>query len=561
MQLLNTIYKSDESLKSFITEHDMNKAKAIFVQIFSAVIDEEYCKNLAALIKAELPHAYILGTTAGGVIVEGKVLDHESVISFSLFENTSLRYEFFSFDEESNVLDRIENELLVEDTKAMVIVSDGLKSESESFLKSLYERRHDIIIAGGRASDYEFKKTFVFNEEKTTENGCIVCTFSGEDLHANSDYILKWTPVGKDMVVTKAEGPIVYEIDHMPIIDVYRKYLGDDIAKDLPASCMPFPLILHKGGVLVARDPIGVLEEENALVFAGYFEEGDIVRFSFANIEELTDNLEEVFYALNQVPVEGIYIYSCAARKALLKDKIASEFNILQSLAPASGFFTFGEYFSSSDIAELLNVTTTFLFLSETHEMEPKELQTKVESDFDPIRKALTHLVKVTSVELEKLSTKDTLTQLYNRTEYLRVIKRKIVSAKRYGEPFGLILIDIDFFKKINDTYGHDVGDMVLRKFAKVIVSSVREDDFVARWGGEEFTILTGKIDEKGLVCLIEKLQKKIKEENFDPVSQLTASFGATIYRDGDKFEEIFKRADEALYYAKTHGRDRYEIR
>jgi len=559
MKVYNTLYKGEKSLKKFIAKNHIKRAKALFVQIFSGVIDEEYCLGLAAFIKKELPHAKILGTTAGGVISEGIMYEHESAISFSLFDKTHLECQLFSFARD-DVLASIEKELIFQDTKAMVIVSDGLVSDAETFLKQLYEKNSDIVIAGGRASDYEFEKTFVFNDQESSENGCIVCSFSGDSFYANSDYMLKWTPVGKDMVVTKAKGSTLYEIDNMPVIEVYRKYLGDDIVKDLPSSCMPFPLILYRDGVLVARDPISVKKDENALVFAGLFEEGDIVRFSFANIEELTDNLEDIFNNLNAMPVEGVYIYSCSARKALLQEKLVSELNVLESLAPTSGFFTFGEYFSSGKIAELLNVTTTFLLLSESNTIEHKKLKGRIDSDFDPIRKALTHLVKVTSSELENLSTHDTLTKLYNRSEYLRVIKRKITSAKRYHESFGLILIDIDLFKSVNDNYGHDVGDIILRRFAKVLLYSVREDDFVARWGGEEFIIITGKIEKKGLQRLLEKLQRRIKEADFTPLEGITASFGATLYKEGDTYEELFKRVDHALYRAKSGGRDRYEI-
>jgi diguanylate cyclase (GGDEF)-like protein len=559
MKLYNTLYKGEDSLKKFIQEQEMLSAEALFVQIFSGVIEESYCMHLASLIKEQLPHAKILGSTAGGVISEGIMYEHETVISFSLFDTTHLECEFFSF-ESDNVIERIEKELIFEDTQAMVIVSDGLISDAESFLKELYSRNSGLVIAGGRASDYNFEKTFVFNENETSENACIVCSFSGDALHANSDYMLKWTPVGQEMLVTKAKGSVLYEIDGMPILDVYKKYLGDDIVKDLPSSCMPFPLIVHRDGVLVARDPISVVDDNKALKFAGLFEEGDVVRFSFANIEELTDNLEAVFNELNKIPVEGVYIYSCTARKALLQEKLISELNVLESLAPTVGFFTFGEYFSSAKIAELLNVTTTFLMLSENSTNGEKVLRGNIDTEFDPIRKALTHLVKVTSTELENLSTHDTLTQLYNRSEYLRVIKRKVTSAKRYKETFGLILIDIDLFKYVNDTYGHDVGDVILRKFAKVLVGSVRADDFVARWGGEEFIIITGQIDQRGLIRLLEKLQKRVKEENFEPLPQLTASFGATLYREGDSYEELFKRVDRALYRAKESGRDRFII-
>jgi len=559
MKLYNTLYKGEDSLKKFIQEQEMRSAEAIFVQIFSGVIEETYCMHLASFIKEQLPHAKILGSTAGGVISEGIMYEHETVISFSLFDKTRIACDFFSFSSD-DVLDRIERELITQDTKAMVIVSDGLISDAESFLKELYSRNSGLVIAGGRASDYNFEKTFVFNENETSENACIVCSFSGDALHANSDYMLKWTPVGQEMLVTKAKGSVLYEIDGMPVLDVYKKYLGDDIVKDLPSSCMPFPLIVHRDGVLVARDPISVVDDNKALKFAGLFEEGDVVRFSFANIEELTDNLEVVFNELNKIPVEGVYIYSCTARKALLQEKLISELNVLESLAPTAGFFTFGEYFSSGKIAELLNVTTTFLLLSENEKIDIKELRGSLKTEFDPIRKALTHLVKVTSKELENISTHDTLTQLYNRSEYLRVIKRKVKSAKRYGDTFGLILIDIDFFKSVNDTYGHDVGDLILRKFAQVLLHSVREDDFVARWGGEEFIIITGKIDEKGLKRLLEKLQSKIKAEDFAPLNELTASFGATLYHENDNYEDLFKRVDNALYKAKESGRDCFVI-
>jgi len=559
MKLFNTLYKSEKSLKDFIVKHHIEEAKAIFVQIFTAKVDKEYCLDLAKYIKTLLPQAKILGATAGGVISKGITYNNESAISFSLFNNTELLCDFFSFEEE-DVVSRIEKELIVSDTKAMVIVSDGLKSNAESFLKQLYERHREIIIAGGRASDNSFEKTFVFNENSISDNACIVCSFCNETLQTNSDYLLKWTPVGKDMLVTKATGPVLYEIDNMPIIEVYRKYLGDDIVKDLPSSCMPFPLILHKDGVLVARDPIAVSEDGLALVFAGVFEEGDIVRFSFANIEELADNLDDVFHRLNELPVEGVYVYSCVARKALLEEKILGELNVLESLAPTSGFFTFGEYFSSGKIAELLNVTTTFLLLSESKKVVKKELKEKIDIEFDPIRKALTHLIKVTSKELENLSTHDVLTQLYNRSEYLRVIKRKVVSAQRYKEKFALILVDIDFFKQVNDNYGHDVGDNVLQRFAKVLSRYVRKDDFLARWGGEEFIIITEKITDEGLKRLLKKLQEKIHSADFNPLPRLTASFGATIYKDGDDYEELFKRVDNALYHAKASGRDCYII-
>ncbi|WP_457745124.1 FIST C-terminal domain-containing protein [Sulfurimonas sp.] len=142
------------------------------------------------------------------------------------------------------------------------------------------------------------------------------------------------------------------------------------------------------------------------LYIAGSFEIGDIVRFSFPNLDDFTDNIYEYFENIKNTPAEAIFVYSCAARKELLAEKLQCEITLLDSIAPTVGFFTFGEYYHFGKIVELLNVTTTFLMLSESAKTGEKKLQPVELHGFDPIRKALTHLVKVTTKELEKLTKK-----------------------------------------------------------------------------------------------------------------------------------------------------------
>jgi len=554
------IYTNSNELQSFIQQHRLEDEKNLFIQILSGIVDPNYCLSLAKKLKQLLPLSEIIGTTTSGEIADGKMYDDTVIISFNTFNKTSVASKIYFLDENFH-LEKMRSDLIQDNTKAMIIFSDGLKSDAEKLIKNIYKLKPDMVIAGGRAGDKDFKNTYVFNEKAYSDKGCVIATLSSNDLIVNSDYILKWTPIGKEMTVTKAKGAVLYELDGIPIVEVYRKYLGADVVKNLPESCMSFPLLLQKEGLIVARDPV-YLTEDNALIYAGKFEVGDVVRFSFANIEDLTDNLHEYFNIIKKKPAEAVYIYSCTARKALLAEKLMDEISILESLAPTVGFFTFGEYFHSDKIAELLNVTTTFMLLSETKEVdENKELIASNTDDFDPIRKALTHLVKVTTKELENLSTHDSLTMLYNRSEYLCMIKKKIKSAQRYKSRFGLILIDIDFFKHVNDNYGHDIGDEVLKKFALVLKESIREDDFVARWGGEEFVIIANTKDIEGVCCLVEKLQKRISEVSFSPVLKLTASFGVTEYKDGDDHRELFKRVDNALYIAKKNGRDQYIIK
>ena len=162
--------------------------------------------------------------------------------------------------------------------------------------------------------------------------------------------------------------------------------------------------------------------------------------------------------------------------------------------------------------------------------------------------------------ELEYMSTHDTLTGIHNRGFFIHEISKKINAAKRYNQVFSLIMVDIDFFKKINDTHGHHIGDIVLQSLTATISQNLREDDIFARWGGEEFIIIANGLDEENSIKLIKKLQKAIQKTSFKPVEKLTVSFGLTSYKDSDSDKSIELRVDKALYKAKENGRDRYEI-
>ncbi len=559
MQSFNTQYKDKKSLTDFIFSHAISDYKNILVQIFSGIVDEKQSLELSSFVQELLPNAKIIGTTTCGEICNGHIFEESVTLSFSVFDSTLIRSNFYLLDSTFKV-ENLLNDLIKSDTKALIIFSDGLKSNAEKLLKDIYALRPDIIIAGGRAGDnFIFEKTYVFDTKQCSEDGCVVASLSGDELLVNSDYILNWTPIGKDMIVTRAKGNILYELDGLPVCDVYRKYLGEDVIDNFPKSSMEFPLIIKKNHISVARDPL-VLTDDDAIMYAGNFENGDIVRFSFGNIEDITDETHEYFDKFKKLPAESVFVYSCATRKSLMGDKLEDEMSILQSLAPTSGFFTYGEYFHTSNIIELLNVSTTFLAISESTSVKNRILKVLPQRKYDVVKKVLTHLIKVATEELEHISTHDALTAIYNRTEYLKRVCLKVKGAQRYDEKFGLILIDVDYFKLVNDNYGHVVGDEVLKKLAQTLVSNIREDDLVARWGGEEFIIIVNYATIEILEKLVQKLQKKIAEIDFTPVPKLTVSFGLSVYIDGDSEEFLFKRVDNALYTAKNNGRNCYVI-
>ncbi|MFO0675449.1 MAG: diguanylate cyclase [Polyangiaceae bacterium] len=163
--------------------------------------------------------------------------------------------------------------------------------------------------------------------------------------------------------------------------------------------------------------------------------------------------------------------------------------------------------------------------------------------------------------KLETLATTDGLTGLFNKRAMLDVAKQKIVAASRFGRELSVLVTDIDFFKKVNDTYGHDVGDLVIRGLGDILARQKRETDVVARFGGEEFVVLCEQTDEKGALLLAERIREELEKTIFRAATtsfQVTCSIGiATFPVAGGDWDAIFKAADEALYASKHGGRNR----
>ncbi|MBP1927370.1 diguanylate cyclase (GGDEF)-like protein/PAS domain S-box-containing protein [Sedimentibacter acidaminivorans] len=162
--------------------------------------------------------------------------------------------------------------------------------------------------------------------------------------------------------------------------------------------------------------------------------------------------------------------------------------------------------------------------------------------------------------EIRKLSITDKLTQIYNRLKLDEILERKFLLSSRSNDPFSLIMVDIDHFKLVNDTFGHVVGDIVLLEFAKILKNNIRNTDVVGRWGGEEFLIILPKTAEEGSVLLAEKLRTIIEYYNFPKAGKITSSFGVASFKDDISVASLVSRADNALYKAKDSGRNKVEV-
>ena len=167
---------------------------------------------------------------------------------------------------------------------------------------------------------------------------------------------------------------------------------------------------------------------------------------------------------------------------------------------------------------------------------------------------------KLLENELKKLATVDRLTGIYNRYKMDLSLDEQIEIAKRYERALSIIFFDIDFFKKVNDTYGHKVGDEVLKELVLLVSNHLRKSDIFGRWGGEEFLIILPETTKEEAFKLAEKLRKYIQLHKFNKIDKLTCSFGVTTLKEKDNSKIVISRVDKKLYKAKQNGRNRVEV-
>lgn len=175
--------------------------------------------------------------------------------------------------------------------------------------------------------------------------------------------------------------------------------------------------------------------------------------------------------------------------------------------------------------------------------------------DITERKRAEENLFKMNKL-LEHQATRDPLTGLFNRIKFGDNLQRETEKSRRYRSPLTLIMFDIDNFKTINDTFGHLAGDCLLQEIAQLVSKNIRQFEVFARWGGDEFLILSPNIEPNHAVKIAEKLRTLIERHSFSCSARITCSFGLTQFVPEDSMESLTARADKALYRAKQRGRN-----
>ncbi len=223
----------------------------------------------------------------------------------------------------------------------------------------------------------------------------------------------------------------------------------------------------------------------------------------------------------------------------------------------------------AEELADLKNLTSQHLdrLMQQllTHKMQEDERQQQAEQQIALMTEKLQSLETETKTLRTKLkleherSLRDPLTGLPNRLAYKERVEMEVNRWQRYGAPLSLAVLDIDYFKRINDSYGHKAGDKTLALVGQLLLNNCRGSDFVARYGGEEFVMLMPNCHADQALLMAEKIREKIEQSGFNYNGEeinLTLSCGICEFAGGDQHEDVFVRADRALYQAKQSGRN-----
>lgn len=585
---------NDASIASSEGQHTL-------VQVFGCHERTQFIETLCLALKEKWPQSTVLGVGTQAQIAFGRTLTNRVAVSVMRFEATAFK-GFINTNQEQS-----EHEM-VADLKEWLMQLEAMPKclmlSASSMTLNAYKLSDEInhllpegipILVGGVGSVKQAENSFIWLNGHKRNRGFAVILLFGEHLALFSKSYLGWKAFSQEMKVTEAKGKFIHKINHRPAAEVYEHYLGIKRDNDFRKHINGFPFLYEHGSDYLASVPIGV-NEAGSLLFLSDQMENSTFRLGYADPTIMVSTARQVQDQLSSFLPEGVLIFSCISRADLLGDDVDLETYPYELIAPTAGYYTAGEFHAISGQLKAMNSVLVVLGIKETHVSQPREnsayLQWREGHTEDRIKEHVTvkdphavarlvHFISVVTEELkeanqtlaqtnlalansnkalELLSTTDKLTQIYNRLKLDELIHQELTRANRYGSQFSVILLDVDHFKRVNDAFGHLVGDEVLVAITSVLRNNLsRETDYLGRWGGEEFLIILPENELNQAIKLADKLCRAIDQSFFVKDIHPTCSFGVTSYQVDDTEDSLLSRVDEALFRAKALGRNRVE--
>ena len=577
-------YILDENLSPEVMDRTIaagshyQNCNACLMQVYEPICDPDFIGERMKLQRELLPKANIVGMTTLGPIGPETKVPRDPMVTLVYFDNSDFDTHLFDCHETEpheaaeqlcEALARTEN------VKGVLLLTACAMLSPTPFIEVLEERYPDISVFGAQAGTQELgnDQSMVFTSYEICDKGILAVVFYGEDLHIKTDYNLGWRPIGREMVVTgMRDGGYVETIDNTSATTVYRKYLDVDLDEAFYSNVCAFPLLTRSKNRMIARVPTR-FTEDGAMQFPAMLTEGSHVTLSYTKPDYLLRNTIASANEMAAYAPQAIMLFACINRRVYMGNEHADkEFEYYRKICPELSFaYGYGEILRTPEGGELLNSTIVVAGfregdVPEGYSFEPitdAEL-TATGTTFKSLSDRLATFLEATTAdlnetirELEKLAAHDQLTGLYNRRWLDDQIGLRLYRHRRRNDlGFAMLMYDIDHFKNINDTYGHETGDIVLKDLSRRIQGMVREEDAIGRWGGEEFLIIANGMTPENAVELAERIRKAVASSLLPAVGTLTISFGVTCAKKDDTPMTLFSRVDKALYEAKNSGRN-----
>lgn len=546
--------------------------QSILISIYTHWNKPETIREMIRLFCDAFPEAEIAGMTTAGGIDNGRMQLRQTVVTIQFFEKSDVHTAIYDFSQEP--MEELGEKARSfcqrqKDLSALLLLMTQRYYNFEPFLTALDKLGKDIPICGGYAHTYRNEEGIcVFTKDAILSRGILLVTFSG-DVKVMTTSVMGWQPLGRTMTITAIDGPLVIRsLDHKPAAYFYQKYLH---STDFGKSELLFPLVRSRHQVQLSILPLEH-RSDGALQTNVFSHVGDQVQMAYGDPDQVILSSREALGHIERFAPEGMLLISCVTRRYFLKEDVNQILSAYSDFCVAPGGYVNGELIRIDGKTQATNMTLISVCFREGE--APLVAATRkphapvvLGETLSTIQRLATFVTETTKelVETQKqlsfAASHDSLSGLFNRGAMEKYLAQCIKNNAEIGMPLSAIMIDLDHFKTINDTYGHSIGDAVIRTLADLMKKHTAGRGYAGRWGGDEFLIiLPGSTLETAEMLSIHMKDALLHAHVLPDDSPVSASFGVTIARPGELEQSFYKRVDNALYTSKENGKNRITI-
>lgn len=540
----------------------------ILISIYTHWNKPETIREMTRLFCDAFPEAEIAGMTTTGGIENGRMHLRQTIVTIQFFEKSDVHAAIYDFSKES--MSALGERALADcqkekDLSAVLLFLTQQYYDFDPFLTALDKLSKDIPICGGYAHTYlQEDGIYVFTKDAILSCGILLVTFSG-NVKVMTQSVMGWQPLGRTMTITAMDGPLVIRsLDHEPAAYFYQKYLH---STDFEKSQLLFPLVRNAHQFRLAVLPLDA-KSDGALQTNVISHVGDQVQMAYGDPDQVILSSHKALDHIERFAPEGMLLLSCVTRRYFLKEDVNQILSAYGDFCVAPGGYVNGELIRIEGKTQTTNMTLVSVCFREgeaplVNTAKKHHAPVVLGEALSTVQRLATFITETTKElaetqkQLSFAASHDSFTGLLNRGSIEKMLCRCHEDASARQLAFSALMIDLDTFKHINDTFGHNKGDEVIREVAAIMKRMIRPTDFAGRWGGDEFVIILPGTTLANARIVASRLQQSFQTIQLPDHSFLTASIGCTAASPDETEQTFYKRMDDALYLAKEGGRNR----